>query len=36
MRRAWPVYAKGINEHFARFLSDEETCIMTEVFRRMH
>ena len=36
MRRAWPVYAKGINEHFARFLSHEETCIMTEVFRRMH
>ena len=36
MRRAWPVYAKGIDEHFARYLNDEETCIVTEVFRRMH
>ena len=35
MRRAWPVYAKGIEEHFARFLSDEEARILTEVFRRM-
>ena len=36
MRRAWPVYAKGIETHFARFLSDEEARIVTEVFRRMH
>ena len=35
MRKAWPVYAKGIDEHYARFLSDEEARIMTEVFQRM-
>jgi len=36
MRRAWPLYAKGIEEHFARFLSDEEARILTGVFQRMH
>jgi DNA-binding MarR family transcriptional regulator len=36
MREAWPVYAKGIDEHFARFLSDEEARILTGVFQRMH
>jgi DNA-binding MarR family transcriptional regulator len=35
MREAWPVYAKGINEYFARFLSDEEARVVTEVFSRM-
>jgi DNA-binding MarR family transcriptional regulator len=36
MRRAWPVYARGIQEHFARFLNDEEARIVTKIFRRMH
>lgn len=35
MRRAWPVYAKGIEEHFARYLNDEEARILAKVFRRM-
>src|ERR1700694_4024730 len=35
MREAWPVYAKGIDEHFARFISDEEARILTGVFQRM-
>jgi DNA-binding MarR family transcriptional regulator len=35
MRKAWPVYAKGIDEHFARFLSEEEARILTGVFQRM-
>jgi DNA-binding MarR family transcriptional regulator len=35
MRRAWPVYAKGIDEHFARYLSDEEARIITGVFQRI-
>ena len=35
MREAWPVYARGINEHFARFLSDEEACLLTGIFQRM-
>ena len=34
MRRAWPVYAKGIDEHFARYLSDDEVQVVTEVFQR--
>ncbi len=33
MRKAWPVYAKGIDEHFARYLSDDEACTITEVFQ---
>ncbi len=33
MRKAWPVYAKGIDEHFARYLSEEEVCTITEVFQ---
>ncbi|MGH2496007.1 MAG: MarR family winged helix-turn-helix transcriptional regulator [Ktedonobacteraceae bacterium] len=33
MRNAWPVYAKGIDEHFARYLSDEDTRIMIGVFQ---
>ena len=36
MREAWPVYARGIEKHFARYLNDEEARIVTEVFRRMH
>jgi|SRR5579863_10154215 len=34
MRGAWPVYAKGIAEHFARHISDEEARMITEVFQR--
>ncbi len=35
MRLAWPVYEQGIAEHFARFLSEEEARVITEVFQRM-
>ncbi len=35
MRRAWPIYAKGIDEHFAHYLSDEEARILTGVFQKM-
>jgi DNA-binding MarR family transcriptional regulator len=35
MRKAWPVYARGIDEHFASYLNDEETRILTEVFQRI-
>src|SRR5712691_660065 len=34
MRKAWPTYAHGIDEHFARYLSDEEARILTEVFQK--
>lgn len=36
MQQAWPVYARGIQEHFARFLNDEEARVVTKIFRRMH
>jgi DNA-binding MarR family transcriptional regulator len=35
LRKTWPVYAKGITEHFARYLSDEEAHILTDVFQRL-
>ena len=35
MRKAWPVYAKGIEEYFARHLSDEEARLLTGIFQRM-
>ena len=35
LRQTWPVYSKGIAEHFARFLSDEEVSILSEVFKRV-
>ena len=35
MRGAWPVYAHGIDEHFARYLSDEEVGMITGVFQRV-
>jgi DNA-binding MarR family transcriptional regulator len=35
MRRAWPVYARGIDEHFARFLGEEEARLLTKIFKRM-
>jgi DNA-binding MarR family transcriptional regulator len=36
MQQAWPVYARGIQDHFARFLNDEEARVVTKIFRRMH
>lgn len=35
LRRTWPVYEKGIVEHFARYVSDEEVHVLTEVFQRV-
>ena len=35
MREAWPVYAKGIDEHFARYLNDEEANMMSGIFQRV-
>jgi DNA-binding MarR family transcriptional regulator len=32
MRAAWPVYAKGIQEHFANLLSEEEAAVLAKVF----
>lgn len=35
LRQTWPVYSKGIAEHFARFLSDEEASILNDIFQRV-
>ncbi|HXV97638.1 MAG TPA: MarR family transcriptional regulator [Anaerolineae bacterium] len=35
LRKAWPVYARGISRYFARNLSDEEARLVAEVFNRM-
>ncbi len=35
LRQTWPVYSKGIAEHFARFLRDEEASILNDVFQRV-
>lgn len=35
LRKAWPVYARGIVNHFAKFLSDQEARLYEESLRRM-
>lgn len=35
MRRTWPVYAGGIEEHFGRHLDDEEVATLTEALGRV-
>ena len=35
LRRAWPVYARGIAAHFARHLSDEEARVIAAAFERV-
>ncbi len=35
LRQAWPVYSRGIAEHFARFLSNEEASMLADVFQRV-
>ena len=32
MRQAWPIYAQGIQEHFAMYLSDEDAVRFTQIF----
>ena len=36
LRRAWPTYGRGIAEHFARHLSDEEARVLTEALERVY
>jgi DNA-binding MarR family transcriptional regulator len=35
LKRAWPVYARGIHAHFARYLSEEEVRTLTEALGRI-
>jgi DNA-binding MarR family transcriptional regulator len=35
LRQAWPVYARGIEAHFARYLSDDEVRTFTEALGRV-
>jgi DNA-binding MarR family transcriptional regulator len=35
MRRAWPTYARGIDEYVARHISEDEASMLTKVFERI-
>jgi DNA-binding MarR family transcriptional regulator len=35
IRCTWPIYARGIRQHFARYLSPEHLPILTEELRRI-
>ena len=35
LRRAWPVYARGIQEHFAHHLGDDEVRVLTTALGRV-
>ncbi|HWP03301.1 MAG TPA: MarR family transcriptional regulator [Gemmatimonadaceae bacterium] len=35
LRRAWPIYARGIVQHFIRHLTDEELQSLTDIFQRL-
>lgn len=35
MRKAWPIYAQGIQDYFATYLSIEEVDILAKAFERM-
>lgn len=35
LRRAWPIYARGIQQHFASLLSETEVKTLTEVLERV-
>ena len=35
LRRAWPIYAQGIHNHFASLLSDNEVSALTEALERV-
>jgi len=35
LRRAWPIYAQGIQRHFASLLSETEVKTLTEVLERV-
>jgi DNA-binding MarR family transcriptional regulator len=35
LRQAWPLYARGIAQHFSRHLTEEETRMLADAFARM-
>jgi DNA-binding MarR family transcriptional regulator len=35
LRAAWPIYARGIHEHFARHLDDDEVRVLTAALGRI-
>ena len=36
LRRAWPIYARGISEYFARWLTDEEAETLETALKRVY
>jgi DNA-binding MarR family transcriptional regulator len=35
LRRTWPLYAQGIQEHFARYLADDEAAMLARALQRV-
>lgn len=35
LRRAWPLYARGIQQHFGRHLADDEAAALARVLQRV-
>lgn len=35
LRQAWPIYANGIQQHFAQYLNEEEANLMSAALTRM-
>ena len=35
LRRTWPIYARGIQEHFARYLEGDEAAVLARAFERI-
>jgi DNA-binding MarR family transcriptional regulator len=35
LRAAWPIYARGIAQHFSRHLTEEELQTVSDVFQRL-
>jgi DNA-binding MarR family transcriptional regulator len=35
LESAWPVYSRGIEQHFARHFDDDETAVLIAGFRRV-
>jgi hypothetical protein len=35
LRRTWPRYARGIQEHFARYLEPDEVAVLARALQRI-
>jgi hypothetical protein len=35
LRRTWPLYARGIEDHFARYLAADEAAVLARALQRV-